>query len=77
MDHHSAAAGLVGLVLILCAAIVGLALFAFWIWMLIHAISNKGLKDTEKLIWVIVILFLHFLGAMIYFFVGKPKAVGG
>ena len=41
--------------------------------MLVHAISNNGLTDIEKLIWVIVILFTHFIGAVIYFFVGRPK----
>ena len=45
----------------------------FWIWMLIHAITNKGLRDVEKIIWVLVIFFLHFLGALIYFFVGRPR----
>jgi hypothetical protein len=44
--------------------------------MLIHAITNKGLDSTEKIVWVLVVLFLHFLGALIYFFVGRPKATG-
>ncbi len=48
--------------------------FVFWIWMLVHAITNKGLNDTEKIIWVLVIIFVHFIGAVIYFFVGRPKA---
>lgn len=52
---------------------IGLALFAFWIWMLISAIQNKGLTDGEKVAWVLVIALLHFLGALIYFFVGHPK----
>ena len=47
--------------------------FVFWIWMLIHAIKNDGLSDTEKLIWVVVIVFTHFIGALIYMFVGRPK----
>ena len=72
----SAGAGIIGLLLLLVVAVVGLACFAFWLWMLIHAIKNKGLTDTEKLIWVLVILFLHVLGALIYFFVGRPKARG-
>ena len=53
---------------------VSLAFFAFWIWMLIHAIQNKGLSDGEKTAWVLVIALLHFLGALIYFFAGRPKA---
>jgi hypothetical protein len=53
-----------------------LLVFAFWIWMLIHALLNRGLGDGEKVAWVLVILCLHFLGALIYFFVGRPRRVG-
>ena len=52
---------------------IALALFAFWIWMLISAVQNKGLDEGEKIAWVLVIALLHFLGAIIYFFVGHPK----
>jgi hypothetical protein len=68
--------GLIGLGAVLVVGAIVLAMFAFWIWMLIHAITNKGLRDTDKIIWVLVVLFLHFLGALIYFFVGRPKATG-
>jgi hypothetical protein len=44
-----------------------------WIWMLVSAIQNKGLTDGEKVAWVLVIVFLHFLGAILYFFIGHPK----
>jgi len=53
---------------------LGLAVFAFWIWMLIHAAQNKGLSEGEKVAWVLIIVLVHFLGALIYFFVGRPKA---
>jgi hypothetical protein len=74
--HGSAAMSIVGLLVLLVVVVIGLACFAFWLWMLIHAIKNKGLTDTEKIIWVLVILFLHVLGALIYFFVGRPKGGG-
>jgi uncharacterized membrane protein YhaH (DUF805 family) len=67
---------LFGLVAWLVMAAVSLGLFVFWVWMLIHAISNKGLRDTEKIVWVIVIIFLPFLGSLIYFFIGRPKGGG-
>ena len=57
----------------LVALPVGLALFAFWIWMLISAIQTKGLTEGEKIAWVLVIALLHVLGSLIYFFVGHPK----
>jgi Phospholipase_D-nuclease N-terminal len=65
--------GILELFLVLFLAPLALLTFAFWIWMLVHAITNDGLTDIEKLIWVIVILFTHFIGAIIYFFVGRPK----
>jgi hypothetical protein len=64
--------GMFGLLFLLIA----LAAFVFWIWMLIHAISNNGLTGTERIVWVLVVFFLHVLGALIYFFVGRPKATG-
>ena len=65
--------GILEFFLVLFLAPLALLAFAFWIWMLVHAITNHGLTDIEKLIWVIVILFTHFIGAVIYFFVGRPK----
>ncbi len=65
------------IILLLAFFLVGLpiaiALFAFWIWMLISAIQNQGLSDNEKIVWVLVIVFLHWLGALLYFFIGHPK----
>jgi hypothetical protein len=52
---------------------LALALFAFWIWMLVSAVQNKGLTEGEKIAWVLVIVFIHWLGALLYFFVGHPK----
>ena len=75
-QHVGIGVGILGVLGFLVMGVIVLAAFAFWIWMLIHAITNKGLRDTEKLIWVLVVLFLHFIGALIYFFVGRPRATG-
>jgi hypothetical protein len=71
--------GLAGGELIVILAVLllvplALATFAFWIWMLVHAIQNKGLTDGEKVGWVLAIALVHFLGALLYFFIGRPKA---
>jgi len=52
---------------------LGLLATAFWIWMLIDAAKNRGLNNDERVIWVVVVALLHFLGAAIYFFAGRPK----
>jgi Phospholipase_D-nuclease N-terminal len=65
--------GIFSLLLISILAVIGLIIFAFWIWMLIDAIQNSGLTDGEKVGWVLAVVFLHFLGALLYFFIGRPK----
>jgi len=65
--------GLVLVMLALCLIPLGIAALVFWICMLVSAIQNKGLAEGEKIAWVLVIALLHLLGAIIYFFAGRPK----
>lgn len=69
-------AGLFGLLFFLVAAVIGLACFAFWVWMLVHAITNKGLSDGERIAWVLAVIFLPFVGSILYFFIGRPRGMG-
>ena len=52
---------------------LGLLSTAFWIWMLVEAAQNKGLDQNERVVWIIVIALLHWLGALIYLIFGRPK----
>jgi hypothetical protein len=61
------------ILLVLLLIPLSLALFAFWVWMLISAIQNPGLSQGEKIGWVLAIVFLHCLGSILYFFIGHPK----
>lgn len=69
-------AGGLGILALLFLGLLGLLAFVFWIWMLIDCIQNKSLESNEKIIWALVIIFLHFLGALIYFFVTRSRARG-
>ena len=53
--------------------VIGILLLAFWIWMLIDCISNEPSTGNDKLIWVLVILLLNWIGAAIYFLVRRPN----
>ena len=41
-------------------------LFIFWLWALIDCLKSN-LSTSQKLFWVIIILFFHFIGALLYF----------
>ena len=52
---------------------LGMLTLAFWIWMLVDAAQNRGLDQNERVVWIVVVALLHFLGALIYFFFGRSK----
>ena len=54
-------------------SLLSLLAFVFWLWMLINAIKNPSLSGNERIVWVLVIIFLPFIGSLIYFFVAKSK----
>jgi hypothetical protein len=52
---------------------VFLVFTAFWVWMLVSAIQNKGLTEGEKIGWVLAIVFLQIIGGLLYLILGHPK----
>lgn len=69
--------GTMGLRLILILPFVILG-FVFWLWMLIDCLKRPDNKfaiggNYAKLIWILVIIFAGFIGALIYFCLVKKK----
>ena len=56
-----------GLVLLLA-----LAAFVFWVVEIIDVARRQFPEPNMKIVWLLVVLFLHGLGAVIYYFAGKP-----
>jgi hypothetical protein len=52
---------------------VVLALTVFWILMIVDCATRKKLSDGERVAWILVLVFLHFLGAVIYYLAVKRK----
>ena len=61
------------IIMMLLIVIVGALLFAFWIWMIIDCAKRDFKKDIDKVVWILVIVFLSVLGAAIYYFAVKIK----
>jgi hypothetical protein len=64
--------GLIELALLLFVLLVGLVGTAFWIWMLVECATKESDQGNEKLIWILIVIFTHFIGALIYFIVRRP-----
>ena len=45
----------------------------FWIWMIIDCASNEPSGSNEKLVWLLIIILGHLLGAIIYYFARRPE----
>jgi len=55
--------------------LVGVACTVFWIWMLVdclkHEPTDKG--DNVMLIWVLLLIFTHVIGALLYYLIRRPE----
>jgi hypothetical protein len=54
-------------ILILVFWAIALIGTVFWLWMLIDCLTS-AMPANEKVLWFLVIFFLHLLGALLYFF---------
>lgn len=64
------------LLLFICFLIVvGVGGTIFWIWMVIDCASNEPSEGNDKIVWILVIVMTHLLGALIYFIARRPKRI--
>ncbi len=59
-----------------CSAVSGLISlvgFAFWLWMLVDCLTSTALVGADKIVWVLVIIFLPVVGAIVYFIFAKQR----
>jgi hypothetical protein len=56
--------------------IIALALSIFWIWALVDVLTS-AMPTGDKVLWFLVVFFLHIIGAIIYFAVGRPSRTYG
>jgi len=60
------------------AFILAVLLLAFWVWMIIDCTKRNFKNNTEKIIWILVIVLVHWFGSLVYFIVIKlynPKGL--
>jgi hypothetical protein len=64
-------------VLVLVFVLVGLAGTVFWIWSLVDLLRRPDQQyaaaGQSKVVWLLVVLIGHFIGALIYLLVARPQ----
>ena len=60
----------------LISGLIGLITTVFWLWMIVDCILNTSLAGTQKIIWLLVVILLHFIGALLYFFLARGSRTG-
>ena len=51
-------------------AVIAIVMAAFWLWMLVDAVASP-MDFGTKVLWVLLIVFLGFLGALAYAVMGR------
>ncbi len=45
----------------------------FWIKMIVECATREPSEGNDRLVWTIIIVFTHVVGALIYYFVRRPE----
>ncbi len=54
--------------------VIPLAIFVLWIWALIDLLKSE-FTGYNKLIWLLVLIFLPLLGLILYYFIGRKQKI--
>jgi H+/Cl- antiporter ClcA len=68
LDIFGLGIGLVGFFFV-----IGLLATIFWIVALVDAARRQFYDPNMKIVWILVVFFLHFLGALVYWFAGRQQ----
>ena len=59
--------------LLIVAFLLGASIF--WVLMIIDCATKEPTRGNDKLIWILIVIFTHWIGALIYYFVRRPRRV--
>ena len=62
--------GGLGIILVLGCSFAPLI---FWIWTIIDCVQNEPAAGNDKIVWLLVIFFTNFIGALLYIIIRKPE----
>lgn len=66
---------MIGLLFLLTFVALAVAGTVFWILMIIECATKEPPYGNEKLTWILIIIFTHWIGALIYYVVRRPQRI--
>jgi hypothetical protein len=67
-------AGIMGMAFLFFFSIITVAAFVFWLWALIDILKNE-FTGSNKLIWLLAVVSIPFLGMVLYWFIGREQKI--
>ncbi|NLA40395.1 MAG: PLDc_N domain-containing protein [Smithella sp.] len=55
--------------------VLGLGGTILWIWMIVDCATKEPSNGNDKLIWIVIIVLTHWVGALIYLLVRRPQRI--
>lgn len=71
---HIVALGISLLFLCGVAAIAILGML-FWLWMIVDCATHEPSDSNNKIVWLLIIIFTHLIGAILYYFIRRPERI--
>ena len=68
-------AALLGLMMLLFFLTLAVAATAFWVWAIVDCATKEPSEGNDKIIWILVIVFIHLLGAILYVLIRRPERI--
>jgi len=59
--------------LLVIALLLGASVF--WVLMIIECATKEPTSGNDKLIWILIVIFTHWVGALIYYYVRRPQRI--
>lgn len=47
----------------------------FWLWMIVDCATKEPANTNDKVIWLVVIICVHLVGALLYYFIRRPERI--
>jgi len=66
---------MIALLVFLMILSIGIGGTILWIWMLVDCATKEPSEGNDKIVWILVIVFTHFIGALIYLLARRPKRI--